>query len=120
MHNNTDIDIDLSGWQLYTAGTPNITLTGVIPAGGAYLLERTDDASVPDRSADQIYTGALINSPGEVITLTGEMQVVDIVGLDGSGDWFAGAILLRQRFKSLARRHYRQFICRWWYTDSLF
>ena len=91
LHNNTDQDIDLTGWRLHTAGTPDVTLSGMIPAGGNYLLERTDDTSVPDRSADLIYTGGLSNSPGEVLTLTGGVQAIDIVGLDPSGEWFAGS-----------------------------
>jgi phosphatidylserine/phosphatidylglycerophosphate/cardiolipin synthase-like enzyme len=90
LHNNTDKEVDLTGWRLHTADTPDVALTGVIPAGGKYLLERTDDASVPDRSADLIYTGGLTNSPGEVITLTNGVQTIDLVGLDPSGEWFAG------------------------------
>jgi len=91
LHNNTDADVDLDGWRLFTDVTPDVALTGVIPAGGHYLLERTDDTSVPDRTADQTYTGNLSNSPGEVITLTDALSnVVDVVGLDPSGEWFAG------------------------------
>jgi len=91
LYNNTGSDIDLTGWRLHTADTPNVSLQGVIPAGGYFLLERTDDTSVPDRSADQLYTGGLTNAPGEVITLTDGVQMIDIVGLDPSGDWFAGS-----------------------------
>ncbi len=91
LYNNTGLDIDLAGWRLFTAGTPDVSLSGIIPAGGHYLLERTDDTSIPDHTADQIYTGALSNSPGEVITLTDNLSnVVDVVGLDPSGEWFAG------------------------------
>jgi hypothetical protein len=58
--NNTGTDIDLNGWVLRSAdGTPSITLSGIIPAHGRFLLERTDDTSVPDLAADLIYaTGA--------------------------------------------------------------
>jgi hypothetical protein len=46
--NNTAVDIDLTGWRLVSSdGTPDITLSGVIPAGGRYLLERTDDNATP-------------------------------------------------------------------------
>lgn len=91
LYNNTGSDIDLTGWRLYTADTPNITLSGVIPANGHYLLERTDDTSIPDRTADDIYTGALTNSPAEIITLTNSLsEVIDVVGRQLSGAWFAG------------------------------
>lgn len=91
LYNNTGADIDLTGWRLYTADTPNITLDGVIPAHGSYLLERTDDTSVPDHTADILYTGALTNSPAEVITLTNSLaEVMDVIGRQPNGAWFAG------------------------------
>jgi hypothetical protein len=66
LHNNTGAPINLSGWTLIAAdGTPNITLTGTIPAGGYFILERTDDNSVPGVAADLIYTGALGNPRGD-------------------------------------------------------
>lgn len=61
--NNTDNAIDLSGWALKSAdGKIKINLSGQVPAKGFYLLERTDDNTVPDISADKIYTGALNNN----------------------------------------------------------
>ena len=42
--------VDLAGWVLRSAtddGGPVITLSGSIPAGGFFLLERTDDGAVP-------------------------------------------------------------------------
>lgn len=86
--NNTTGDVDLTGWRLVASdGTPDITLAGIIPAGGRYLLERTDDTSTP-QLADQIYTGSLLNT-GEVLTLTDSLDtVIDIAGAPGA--WFAG------------------------------
>ncbi len=67
LYNNTGQDVDLDGWMLAAAdGRPSIQLTGVISAHGFYLLERTDDTTVNDRVADQIYTGALGNSGEEL------------------------------------------------------
>jgi len=61
--------IDISEWTLIAADdTPSITLSGSISAGGFFLLERTNDESVPGISADQIYVGALGNG-GETLTL---------------------------------------------------
>jgi len=69
LFNNAASDDDLTGWTLTaTDGTPNIALSGVIPAGGHFLLERTDDSTVPEVPADQIYTGALGNR-GEILDL---------------------------------------------------
>ena len=68
--NNTGADIDLSGWTLQSAdGTPAIALSGTIPAHGRFLMERTDDTTLPDLVADLIYTGALGNI-GEELQLT--------------------------------------------------
>jgi len=87
--NNTASDIDLSGWRLVSSdGTPDITLSGVLPAHGRYLLERTDDTSTPVL-ADRIYTGSLADV-GEVLTLTDNLSnVIDIANAPGA--WFAGS-----------------------------
>ena len=53
LYNNTGSSVDLTNWTLSaTDGTPTITLAGTIPAGGYYLLERTDDTTVPGVAAD--------------------------------------------------------------------
>lgn len=86
LYNNTDGDIDLTGWVLRsTDGDPVVSLDGVIPANTHYLLERTDDTSVPGIDADMIYTGILGN--------TGEtLELVDASGLvmDTVDTWHAG------------------------------
>ena len=88
--NNTDRPITLTGWTLVAAdGTPDIALTGIIPAEGYFLLERTDDNTISDIPADQIYTGALSNA-GETLTLRDEsLNVIDTANADGGG-WPAG------------------------------
>ncbi len=69
LKNNTSGPITLTGWTLVAAdGTPNVALTGTIPADGYFLLERNDDSTVSDIPADQIYTGVLGNA-GETLTL---------------------------------------------------
>ena len=90
LYNNTTAPLPLDGWTLHTNdGTPQITLSGTLPAQGYYLLERDDEQTVADRAADQIYQGALVNS-GERITLTdGLGTVVDTANGDGGG-WPAG------------------------------
>ncbi|MDO8669724.1 MAG: lamin tail domain-containing protein [Candidatus Buchananbacteria bacterium] len=89
LYNNSDLDIDLSGWTLNAQdGTPSISLSGTISAGGYFLLERTSDDSLPQITADQIYTGALGNS-GEVLELKdADGNLIDL--LDASAGWFSG------------------------------
>ena len=90
LRNNTDQDVDLSGWTLRSNdGSPSIPLAGVLEAGGFHLLERSDDTTVNDIAADQIYTGGLVDS-GETLALrdpTG--RVVDTANASG-GPWPAG------------------------------
>lgn len=87
--NNGANDIDLTGWILEAQdGTPSVPLVGVISAGGFFLLERTDDTTVPGVIADLIYAGALSNS-GEVLTLKDAGgNIIDSV--DASAGWLAG------------------------------
>jgi len=88
LRNNTATAVVLDGWRLVAAdGTPDIALSGIIPANGYFLLERTDDSSTPVL-ADLLYTGALLNT-GEVLTLTDALAVVIDVAND-AGSWFAG------------------------------
>ena len=89
LYNNTDQDIDLTDWSLLsTDGSPAINLSGTIQAQGYFLLERTDNNTVSDIEADQIYSGALGNS-GETLQLKDETaQMIDEV--DCSEGWFAG------------------------------
>lgn len=91
LYNNQAFARDLNGWTLDDGGDIDITLTGVIPARGFYLLERTDDATVSDIAADQIYTGGL-NNNGETLTLRDAAgNVIDTANGDG-GAWAAGSV----------------------------
>jgi hypothetical protein len=61
--------VDLAGWTLWAEdGSPKITLSGTIPAGGFALLERSSDSTVIDITAQVIYTGFL-EDDGEVLVL---------------------------------------------------
>lgn len=78
LYNPTGKTVNLSGWTLHsiTNNTPYISLAGSIAAGGFFLLERTDDTTVSDISANQIYTGSLINS-GEALELSKASTTID-------------------------------------------
>lgn len=86
LYNTTSDSIDLNGWTLKsTDGTPNISLSGTIQAYGYFLLERTDDTSVPGITADKIYTGSMTNG-GENIELTDDSNLL----IDSVSTWYAG------------------------------
>lgn len=89
LKNNAAAPIDLSGWRLESIdGTPKINLTGIVPEKGFYLLERTNDDSVPGIPANQIYTGALGNS-GETLRLYDKSgRLIDEAPCKNG--WFAG------------------------------
>lgn len=89
--NTTPAAVDLQGWHLVAAdGAPAIALRGVIPAGGFFVLERTDDQTIADRPADQLFTGDLKNSGEWLMLRDTDSVLVDQVRCDSSG-WFAGS-----------------------------
>ncbi|HNC08036.1 MAG TPA: lamin tail domain-containing protein, partial [Anaerolineales bacterium] len=91
LYNSTSSSVNLSGWKLQSSeGTPSINLTGVIPAGGYFLLERDDDSTVSDIAANQIYTGGLSNSGETLILYDPSNRVIDTANGNG-GSWAAGS-----------------------------
>jgi len=69
LHNPGQSEVDLRGWLLTDQHDLNVALSGAISAGGYFLLERTDDQSVANLSADLLYTGNL-QDEGETLWLT--------------------------------------------------
>jgi len=95
LHNTTDAAIDVTGWKLQTTdGGLLVELIGSITANGYYLLERTDDDTVPDISADTIYTGSLSNTGETLVLIDTEETVID--RLDASTGWTAGDNITKQ------------------------
>jgi len=89
LYNNTDREINLSDWSLGAMdGIPEINLTGIIFANDFYLLERTNDTTVSDISANQIYTGALENDGEKLELFDPNNNLIDSV--DCSMGWFKG------------------------------
>jgi len=89
LYNEDNQSVSLDGWVLKTTdGKPEISLTGTIPALGFYLLERTDDTTIPDVAADTIYKGTLSNS-GEHLILRNNLEIV-VDEADSSSGWVAG------------------------------
>lgn len=94
LYNGGSESVDLSGWRLTAIdGQPDISfgdtcVNATIAAGGYFLLERTDDDSVPGVSADCIYTGALNNTSEHLQLLNISGSVVDSV--NATDGWPAG------------------------------
>jgi len=89
LHNPGALPVDLTGWTLSDGGDIHVALSGAISGFGFFLLERTDDATVVDIPADQIYVGSLSNA-GETLRLVDPMGApVDSANAAG-GPWPAG------------------------------
>lgn len=92
LKNEGSAEIDFAGWRLeWRGGEYGLTfgqdkcVSTIIPAGGYFLLERTDDTTVPDITADCIYTGALSNSGENLVLKNSSGAEQDRV--DGSDNW---------------------------------
>ncbi|MFZ3073699.1 MAG: lamin tail domain-containing protein [Minisyncoccales bacterium] len=75
-------DSDISGWQLQNKNRKIKISFGegeILPAGGLYLLERTDDESVVGIAADKIYSGGLGNSNEALYLFDADCQLRDLV-----------------------------------------
>lgn len=94
LYNPSEEAVDLTGWTL-TFGKVRIDLgAGVetlLEPGGYFLLERSDDETVPDIDADLIYKKAL-NNDGMLIELLDPMgEVVDTANAGQETGWAAGS-----------------------------
>lgn len=89
LYNPGTVPIDITGWTLTASTTFSVTLNGTIPAGSYFLLERTDDDTIKDIEADQIFTGSLTNT-GMILQLkSSPSSIVDTANGNG-GVWPAG------------------------------
>jgi hypothetical protein len=98
--NTTGENIDLLGWILTDGDDLKLHLQGTIAPYSFYLLERTDDSSIANIAADQIYSGNLQND-GETLRLFDPSgSRVDSANIM-SGPWPAGDSVSRS---SMERR----------------
>jgi hypothetical protein len=85
LHNRGLSEVDLRGWLLTDRDDLNVQLSGTIRPGGYFLLERTDDPSIANISADLIYTGNL-RDEGETLWLIDPAgEIVDSANAVRSG-----------------------------------
>ena len=88
LYNNSTNTVNLEGWKIFTADKKiEIILTGEVKPKGFFLLERTNDETVPAIKADLIYKGSL-NNKGESLFLENKKGLIDFV--DCSSGWFKG------------------------------
>ena len=100
LFNNTNVSVDLSGWAIKSSdGSLEVKLKGQIPQKGFYLLERTDNSSVPNISADLIYKGALNNSGMNLALYDNLNNIIDQA--DYSSSWPAGNNTTKQTMERM-------------------
>lgn len=83
--------VNLSGWQITNQDGDVKIIFGEgekIGAGSLYLLERTDDDSVPSVPADKIYSGGLSNGGEWLRFFNGTCELTD--EMNASSGWPAG------------------------------
>ncbi len=89
LFNNGQSEISLDGWLLKSADEKlKINLKGIIPGQGFFLLERTDDTTLPDITADLIYKGSLSNNGEALILIDNNGIIIDQI--DCQTGWPAG------------------------------
>ena len=84
-------DVNLNGWQLLDKdGQIKVVFSAidVIAANGFYLLERTDDVSVPNIPLDKKYSGALADTNESLRLFSANCELVDEVKAEEN--WPAG------------------------------
>lgn len=91
LYNPSEAEVDLAGWRLLL-GERELALSGTIPPGGFYLLERTDDATIPAVEADLIYKGSMANAGAVLMLFDPEGNAVDSANLGAPEGWFAGDV----------------------------
>ncbi len=91
LYNNTSVSVSLAGWRVATTNNMNLILQGEIAPHGYYLIERTNDTTISDITADRYGSfGSGLRNTGEIITLTDTLgNVIDTANGDG-GSWPAG------------------------------
>ncbi|MEI8223699.1 MAG: lamin tail domain-containing protein [bacterium] len=89
LYNTGTESVVLDGWTLKAIdGSPSVLLTGSIGAQGYFLLERTSDETIPQISANQIYSGSLGNN-GEYLVLK-DKDGNSINEVEQVSGWLAG------------------------------
>jgi hypothetical protein len=86
--------IPLDGWVVSDGGDIQIDLSGSIGSHAFIVLERTDESTLIDIGAHQIYTGSL-NNGGETLRLIDPSGTTIDTANQGGGAWPAGEAATR-------------------------
>lgn len=87
--NNSGENVNLNAWNLYSKDNAlNISLSGIIAPKEFFILERTDDQTLPNIQADLVYKGALGNNGEYLILKDNNGNIIDKI--DASEGWFSG------------------------------
>src|SRR6185295_447125 len=101
LYNPGPLPINLAGWKLQSADAKmKVALKGIIESQGYYLLERTDNNSVPNIAANIIYKGSLSNSGGHLLLYDNNGAIVDDVNFPNQ--WPAGSSVTKQTMEKTA------------------
>jgi len=110
LKNISNKEVSLAGWQLLDKNRDIEIIfdeQDFIPVNGFFLLERTDDDSVPNIKADKIYTGWLSNQNESLRLFDQNCNLIDeILAVP---DWLAGDNLEKQtmeRYQDLTWHNY--------------
>ncbi len=102
LYNPTGNPVDLGAYELYkytgsnTEVSSGLSLSGVIPAYGTYLIE--DDQEILDVQADLSTNSAVMNFNGDdKIALAHDKSIIDIIGVIGDSLPFARDLTLRRK-----------------------
>lgn len=107
LFNDGEEAVSLENWTLNaTDGSPQILLSGTIEPAGFFLLERTDDSTVPNFIASQIYTGSLSNT-GEALILRDETGREH--NKTPTGNWIAGESTPERRSMTWTENKWQTF-----------
>ena len=93
LKNISSSSVNLSGWHLTNkSGVLKVDFESgdIIPAGGFYLLERTDDDAVMTMEADKIFVNAIKNSDESLKLFNKDCLIADEFKTDGDENWLAG------------------------------
>ena len=113
--NNSSGEVNLAGWQIKNKGESIKIIfdaTGKISPRAYFLLERTDDNSVPNVSADKIYSGALSNNGEWLKLFDSKCNLVDEVNASFGWGNFGG----ENDPKKTLERNLNDF---YWHTASV-
>lgn len=88
LKNNTDTEIDLTGWSISDDGTSTYTLSGTISANGYFLIESNDNA-ISTITANLVVSLSLANTGDTLVLFDSNGDTIDTINSLGA-TWVGG------------------------------